>query len=322
MNSFARGLLLFSSVLAAGQAAAQSYPNRPIRLIIPLGIGGSSDVIGRLVTPRISELLGQSVIVDNRGGGAGLPGHELVAKATPDGYTLLLAASNFASNPVVFKKLPYDTEKDFEPIGLVAIIPTVLVVGPAVRVESAKELIALAKAKPGVLTYGSVGNGSGPHLTAEVFREMAGVQIEHVPYKGASAALTDLAAGRISFMFATTTSSRPFVTSGRVKPLAVSSQKRSVALPDVPALAESALPGFDVNTWLGILAPKGTPKPIVEQLNAILMQVLQEPKIDEQFKLLGATSSPGTPQQFRAHIGRELARWVNLAKTVKFEVAH
>ena len=317
-----RMLVFLCTLLAAAGSCAQAYPSRPIRLVIPLGVGGSSDVIARLISPRMSELLGQQIIVDNRAGGAGLPAHELVAKATPDGHTLLFAASNFASNPILFRKLSYDTEKDFEPVSLIAIIPTVLVAGPALPVTSAKELIALARSKPGALNYASVGNGSGPHLTAEVFRDMARLQVEHVPYKGAGAALVDLAAGRVSFMFATTTSARPFIADGRLKPLAVSSRKRSAALPDVPTLDEAALPGFDVNIWLGILAPRGTPPSHVDKLNKAVRQALQDPRIEEQFKRLGAAPAADSPAEFRAHIRREFNRWANLAKTVKFEVAH
>jgi len=310
------------AVTSVGTAYAQSYPSRPVRLVIPLGVGGSSDILARLIAPRMTELLGQSVVVDNRPGGAGLPAHALVAKASPDGYTLILAGSNFAANPILFRKLPYDTEKDFAPISLLAIIPMVLVVHPSLPVQTPNDLVALVRSKPNTLNFGSVGNGSGPHLTAEVFNNALGLQVEHVPYKGAAAVMSDMIAGRLTYMFATTTSSRALVASGKVKALAVSSRHRSAALPGIPTLAEGTVPGFDVNIWQGVLAPGGTEPAIINRLNSVIAMVLQDPEVKKQFQALGAEAGIGTPTDFQKHIRSELARWVKLAKSVKFEVAN
>jgi tripartite-type tricarboxylate transporter receptor subunit TctC len=306
----------------ASVAGAQDFPTRPIRAVIPYGVGGSADVVTRMITPSISANLGQSLVIDNRGGGAGLPAITLVAKAQPDGYTILVSASNLASNPILFKKLPYDAEKDFAPVSLIAIVPAVLVVHPSVAVNSAKDLIALAKAKPGVLNYGSVGNGSGNHLVTEMFANAAGLQLSHVPYKSAGAFMTDLASGRLNFVFATIPASYGFITGGRVRALAVSSLKRSSTLPDVPTIAESALPGFEVTTWLGALAPAGTPPTIVYRLNAAIVEAVQIPEVRERMKTVGAEPVGGTPAQMGAYLKSEIMRWTTLAKTVKFEVSN
>ena len=318
-----RALLLFGAfgVLAAA-ACAQDYPIRPIRAVIPYGVGGSADVLARVISPTISAKLGQSIVIDNRGGGAGLPAITLVAKAQPDGYTILLVASNLASNPILFKKLPYDTEKDFAPVSLIAIVPAVLVVHPAIAVNSAKDLIALAKVKPGVLNYGSVGNGSGNHLVTEMFANAAGLQLEHIPYKSAGAFMTDLASGRLTFVFATIPAAYGFITSGRVRALAVSSLKRSSTLPDIPTIAESALPGFEVNTWLGALAPAGTPPKVVARLNAAIVEAVQSAEIRERLKTLGGEPVGSSSTQMAAHLKFEIARWTTLAKTVRFEVSN
>jgi len=305
-----------------GQALAQSYPVRPVRMVIPLGVGGSSDIMARLLASPLTEALGQSVVIDNRPGGAGLPAYAMVARATPDGHTLVVAASNFASNPVLFKKLPYDTEKDFAPVSLLAVMPMVLVVHPSLPVQSAQDLIDLVRSKPNALNFGTVGNGSGPHLTAEVFNNALGLQAQHVPYKGAAAVMTDMIAGRLTYMFSTTSSSRAHIASGKVRALGVSSRQRSTALPDIPTLAETAVPGFDVSIWLGVLAPGGTRAAIVNQLNAVINRILQEGEMRKQLLALGAEPGSATPAEFQAHIRSEIARWTKLARTVKFEVAN
>ncbi len=301
---------------------AQDFPNRPVRAVIPYGVGGSADVLARVIAPSVSANLGQSLVIDNRGGGAGLPAFTLVAKAQPDGYTLLVSASNLASNPILFKKLPYDAEKDFAPIALIAIVPAVLVVPPGSSLHSAKDLIALAKAKPGTLNYGSVGNGSGNHLVTEMFANSASLQLSHVPYKSAGAFMTDLVSGRLDFVFATIPAAHAFISSGRVRALGVSSLKRSSTLPDVPSIAESAIPGFEVNTWLGALAPAGTPPKVVTRLNAAIVEALRAPGLGERLKTLGAEPVGSGPAQMGTYLTSEIARWTNLAKTVKFEVSN
>ena len=303
-------------------AGAQDYPNRPIRAVLPYGVGGSADVLARIIAPSVSANLGQPVVIENLGGGAGLPAITLVAKAPANGYTVLIVASNLASNPILFKKLPYDAEKDFAPVSLIAIVPTVLVVHPSLPVKSAKELIALAKARPGALNYGSVGIGSGNHLVTEVFANAAGLQMEHVPYKSAGAFMTDLAAGRLTFVFATIPASYPFIMSKRVRAVAVSSLKRSSTLPGVPTIAETAIPGFDVNTWLGALMPAGTSANIVSQFNAAIVKALELPEVRERLKTAGGEPVGSTPAQLAAYLKSELSRWTTLAQTVKFEMSN
>ena len=310
------------TVLVATAASAQDYPSRPVRAVLPYGVGGSADVIARIIAPAVSEHLGQSLVIDNRGGGAGLPAMTLVAKSAPDGYTVLMAASNLASNPILFKKLPYDAEKDFAPVSQIAIVPAVLVVNPSSPLQSAKDLIALARAKPGALNYGSVGNGSGNHLVTEMFAHAAGLQLEHVPYKSAASFMTDLSSGRLSFVFATIPAAYAFISGGRVRALAVSSLKRSSTLPDIPTIAESAIPGFEVNTWSGALMPAGTPARVVARFNAAIASAVQQPQVRERLKTVGAEPAGGTPEQMGKFLSVEIRRWINLAKVVKFEVAN
>jgi len=307
---------------ATNAIAQQDYPTRPIRLVISNGVGGNTDTVARILTPRASERLGQQIVTDNRGGGAGIPAYELVARAAPDGYTLLITASNFASNPILFKKLPYDAATDFAPVTLVAIVPTVLVVHPSFPAQSVKDLIALAKAKPGTLNYGSVGNGSGNHLTTEMFAHAADLRMEHVPYKSAAMVMTDLASARLSFVFATVPAARGFIASGRVRALAVSSSKRVAALPDVPTVAEAAIPGFEVNTWLGVFAPLRTTPAVIGRLNSTLVEVLRLPETRERLLAIGAEPVGSTPEQLGTHLKGELNRWATLAQKVKFEVAN
>ena len=311
-------LLLTTSVASA----QQTYPNRPIRGVIPYGVGGSADVLARVIAPGIAANLGQSLVIDNRGGGAGLPAMTLVAKAQPDGYTMLIAASNLASNPILFRTLPYDAEKDFAPVSLIAIVPAVLVVHPGSPVNTTKDLISLAKSKPGSLLYGSVGNGSGNHLVTEVFANAAGLKLEHVPYKSAGAFMTDLASGRLNFVFATIPAAYAFVSSGRVRAVAVSSIKRSSTFPDLPTIAESAIPGFDVVTWLGALMPTGAPLPAISRMNRAIREAVVTPEVRERMKVLGAEPVGSSPAQMALHLKSELTRWTTLAKTVKFEVSN
>lgn len=309
-------------VFAGSVTGAHAFPERPLRAVIPYGVGGSADVLARIIAPGISANLGQSLVIDNRGGGAGLPAFTLVAKAQADGYTLLISASNLASNPILFRKLPYDAEKDFAPVSLIAIVPAVLVVHPSVAVKSANDLIALAKAKPGVLNYGSVGNGSGNHLVTEMFANAAGLQLSHVPYKSAGAFMTDLMSGRLNFVFATIPAAYGAITSGRVRALAVSSLKRSSTLPDIPTIAESALPGFEVNTWLGALVPHGTPASVINRLNGAIVDAVQKPEVRERMKTVGGEPVGSSPAQMATYLKAELTRWSTLAKTVKFEVSN
>ena len=305
--------------LVAGPAFAQDFPNRPVRMIVPYGPGGVTDITARIIAPGMSEELGQQVIVENRPGGAAIPGFDLVAKSKPDGYTIVAATTALAAQPILFKKLPYQADKDFSPVSLVIVMPTILVIHPSIPARNVKELIALAKSKPGALNYGSAGNGSDNHLTAEVFKYAAKIDALHVPYKGGGAVMIDLVAGQIAFVFSPVPTAHSYVSSGRLRALAVSGSKRNAAFPDVPTVAET-LPGFNVNAWLGLFGPGGTPANATDRLFAATDRTLQRPEVSKRLTAMGAEVVGGTPAQMGAHLKSEMDRWVNLAKQVKFEV--
>ena len=313
--------LLAAGVLAAAPATAQDFPNRPVRMIIPYGPGGITDITARIIGPGMADDLGQQMVIENRPGGAAIPGLDLVAKARPDGYTIVAATTALAAQPILFRKLPYQADRDFAPISLIVVAPTVLVVHPSVPARSVKELIALAKSRPGALNYGSAGNGSDNHLTAEMFKSAAKIDAVHVPYKGGGAVMLDLAAGQVSFVFSTLPTALPFIGNGRIRALAVSGLKRNASLPEVPTVAESALPGFNVNAWLGLMAPAGTPAGIIDRLHAATVKSLQRPEVRKRLADTGADVVGSTPAQMGAHLRTELDRWVKLAREVKFEVA-
>ena len=313
--------LLAAGVLAAAPATAQDFPNRPVRMIIPYGPGGITDITARIIGPGMADDLGQQMVIENRPGGAAIPGLDLVAKARPDGYTIVAATTALAAQPILFRKLPYQADKDFSPVSLVIVVPTILVIHPSIPARNVKELIALAKSKPGVLNYGSAGNGSDNHLTAEMFKSAAKIDAVHVPYKGGGAVMLDLAAGQVSFVFSTLPTALPFIGNGRIRALAVSGLKRNASLPEVPTVAESALPGFNVNAWLGLMAPAGTPAGIIDRLHAATVKSLQRPEVRKRLADTGADVVGSTPAQMGAHLRTELDRWVKLAREVKFEVA-
>ena len=303
---------------AAGMAVAQDFPNRAIRMIVPYGPGGITDITARTIAPSMSEDLGQQVVVENRAGGAAIPGFELVAKSKPDGYTIVAATTALAAQPILFRKLPYQAERDFTPVSLVMLSPTILVTHPSLPVRSVKELIALAKARPGALSYGSAGNGSDNHLTAEVFNNAARIDTLHVPYKGGGAVMADLAAGQIGFVFATIPSAHGFIDAGRLRPLAVSGLRRNPAYPDVPTVAESGLPGFNVNAWVGLFGPAGMPAAVTERLHAATVKTLRRPEVAKRLASLGGEVVGGGPAQMAAHLRGEMERWAKLAREVKF----
>jgi tripartite-type tricarboxylate transporter receptor subunit TctC len=305
--------------LVAGPAFAQDFPNRPVRMIIPYGPGGVTDITARIIAPGMSEELGQQVIVENRPGGAAIPGFDLVAKSKPDGYTIVAATTALAAQPILFKKLPYQADRDFSPVSLVIVMPTILVIHPSIPARNVKELIALAKSRPGALNYGSAGNGSDNHLTAEVFKHAARIDALHVPYKGGGAVMIDLVAGQIAFVFSPVPTAHSYVSSGRLRALAVSGSKRNAAFPDVPTVAET-LPGFNVNAWLGLFGPGSMPANATDRLYAATAKVLQRPEVSKRLTAMGAEVVGGTPAQMGAHLKSEMDRWVNLAKQVKFEV--
>lgn len=312
---------LFASALAvlATAATAQDFPARPVRVLVPYGTGGVTDITARIVTPRMAEALGQQIVVENRPGGASIPGTDAVAKAKPDGYTLLLTSTALAANPILFRKLPYDAVRDLAPVAFLAIVPTVLVVHPGVPANTVQELVALARTKP--LDYGSAGNGSGNHLTTEMFKHAAGVQAQHIPYKGGGAVMADLVGGQVAFVFAVLPTAYPFIQGGKLRALGVSSARRNPALPNVPTVAESGVPGFDVNEWLGIFAPAGTPPAVVEKLNTAANAALRHPEVLEKLRGVGAETVGGPPDMLGAHLRSEVGRWARLARDVKFEVS-
>jgi tripartite-type tricarboxylate transporter receptor subunit TctC len=302
---------------ASANAQTPAYPGKPIRWIVPFPPGGSTDLLARVVGQKLTESWGQQVIVENRGGAGGTLGAAEAARAPADGYTLLMGAIHHTIATSVYPKLPYDFQRDFAPITVVAIVPNVLVVNPAVPAKSTKELIAYAKANPGKLTYGSAGMGTAHHLIGELFNLRAGTEIVHVPYKGSAPAVADLIGGQVSIMYDTVASCLPHVKSGKLRPLAVATAKRSSALPDVPTIAESALPGFEVTTWFGALAPAKTSPEVVAKLNAEMVKILNMPDVRKRLLEAGAEPVGNTPEQMAAQIKRETEEFGKIVKQAK-----
>jgi tripartite-type tricarboxylate transporter receptor subunit TctC len=308
-------LLAALTLCMAPLALAQTYPSHPIRLVVPFPPGGTTDILARAVAQKLSESFGQQVIVDNRPGAGGNIGTELVAKAAPDGYTLEMGTvGTHAINASLYSKLPFDHVKDFVPVILVAGVPNVLVVNPALPVHSVQELIAYGKANPGKLYFASSGSGTSIHLSGELFKTMTGVQMTHVPYKGSAPALTDLMGGQVQLMFDNLPSSLGFIKAGKLRALAVTSAERASALPDVPTIAESGVPGFEASSWFGVLAPAGTPREIVQKLNAEIAKWLATPEAREKLASQGAIAAGGTPEDFARHIAAETAKWAKVVK--------
>ena len=296
-------------------ASAQGYPNRTIRLVVPFPAAGTTDILARAAAQKLTEAFGQSVVVDNRPGAAGNIGSDLVAKSAPDGYTLLMGTvGTHAINPSLYSKMPYDHVKDFVPVVLVAGVPNVLVVNPALPVNSVADLIKLAKDKPGQINFASSGSGTSIHLSGELFKTMAGVDITHVPYKGSSPALVDLIGGQVQIMFDNLPSALPQIKAGKLRAIAVTSLKRAPVLPDVPTISESGLPGFEASSWFGVLAPAGTPAPIVARINAEVNKWLQSAEAREKLLSQGAEAAGGSPEQFAQHIRAESEKWAKVVK--------
>lgn len=307
-----------AGALLAGMMAhavhAQTWPGKPIRMIVASTPGGILDTVGRTIAARLAESLGQPVVVENRAGAGGIIGTEAVAKAAPDGYTIGKIATSHAINPAVYAKMPYDTMKDLAPITQTVNLTNMLVAHPSVPVASVKELIALAKAQPKTLTYGSAGNGQSNHLSGALFASLAGIEITHVPYKGSAPALTDVIAGNISMMYVDILSATPNVKAGKLKALGVTGLKRSVAVPEFPAVSET-VSGFNGSSWLGMVAPAGTPKEIVARLSAETAKVLALPEVRERFLAQGVEPVGSTPEQFAAFIEAEMPRWAAAARS-------
>ena len=300
---------------AASGSSAQSYPNRPVRILVPFPAGAGVDIVARMLGLPLTDLWGQAAVVDNRPGAGGTIACELAAKAAPDGYTLLLGnISTFAMAPSLYKKVNYDPVQSFAPITLVNTSANVLVAHPSVPAATTQALIALAKAKPGQINYASAGSGTSPHLAAELFKSMAGVDLVHVPYKGSPQALTDLLGGQTQIMFASLVSALPHIRQARLRALGVTSLKRAAALPDLPAINEAGLRGYDVSVWMGIVAPAGTPPAIIAQLNRQIAALLQSPDIRERLAVQGLEAASNSPAEFRTYIASEVRKWAVVIK--------
>jgi len=290
-------------------AVADVYPSKPVKLILPFPPGGGTDILGRLIGEQLSARLGQPVVQENRGGAGGNLGAEAVARAAPDGYTLLLAAPTLAISPTLYPKLAYDPLKDLAPIALVASVPNVMITHPSVPARTLQEFIALAKRRPGELNFGSGGAGTSNHLGGELFNMVAGVKLEHVPYKGVNLAMQDVLAGNVQLVFIGIPAAAPHIRAGKLRALAVVAPRRSSALPDVPTAAEAGLPGFEVTTWYGVLAPAGTPRAIIERLNAELARIMLAPELQPRLADMATDPRAGTPEEFGAYLREETAKW-------------
>lgn len=306
--------------IASGTPLAQPYPNKPIRMVIAFPPGGTSDFVGRVVAAKMSEYLGQPVVVDNKGGASGLIGTQAVQQAAPDGYTILLAPSDFTLIPGLQQKPPYDPVKDFAAIGLLINYPHVIVAYPGLPANNAKELIALAKAKPGVINFASGGNGASNHISGVAFTHAAGIDLTHVPYKGNGPAITDLLTDRVQILFTSMGPVEAHLKSGKLKAIAVTGPKRLAALPDVQTVAESALPGYEFLTWYGLAAPAGTPKPILDRLNADLRRAMASPEVKEKLASIGGDLTVTSPEEFTVMIKSEVARWQKLARDTNLKL--
>ena len=295
-------------------AHAQAWPARPVRLIVPYPPGGPTDVLTRIVAVKLSEAMGQPVAIDNKAGASGMIGSAEVAKAAPDGYTLLGNASIHVINPSLYPKAVFDAIADFTPVTQLANVPLLLVVNNALPVKTVNELVAYAKANPGKLNFASSGNAAAPHLAGESFKLATGIQMQHVPYKGSAPALTDLIGGQVQLMFDSMPSAMPHVKAGKLRPIAVTTAKRSAAMPDLPAIAEAGVPGYDISTWYGLWAPKNTPREIVERLAAETAKILKLPEVRDRYAALGADPVGSTPTEFAAYCNSELAKWAKVVK--------
>ncbi|MGZ8211488.1 MAG: tripartite tricarboxylate transporter substrate binding protein [Burkholderiales bacterium] len=308
-----------ASLLAAG-ASAQTYPAKPVRIIIPYAPGGSTDVIFRLLAPRLGEILGQQVIIDNRPGAASTIGLEIVAKSPPDGYTVGVNNIAYGANPAIYRKMPFDSEKDLLPVTLVSIVTMVASVHPSIPARSIKDLLALAKAKPATLTYGSAGNGSANHLATERFAHMAGIKLVHVPYKGGGPAVVSIVQGETSLLFATIPSAIQHFKTGKLVALAVSSAKRNSALPNLPTISEAGVRGYEAIEWQGIVVPAGTPQNVIRTLYQAIAKAAQVPETRDKVAALGAEFVNSTPEEFEKFVKNELVVWSKVVKEVGIKI--
>jgi tripartite-type tricarboxylate transporter receptor subunit TctC len=299
---------------AAFSATASEYPSKPIKWVVPFPPGGAMDVMARTLGEKLAQSMKKPVVIENRAGAGGVIGSGLVAKSDPDGHTLMIVSIGHAVNPSLYPRLPYDAAKDFEPVSLVGIVPNILVVNPSIKATSVKDLIALAKAEPGKLSYASAGTGTTVHLAAELFSSIADVDIMHVPYKGSSPAVTDLIGGQVNMMFDSVSSAKPYIESGRVKALAVTTTKRSSLFPNVPTMAEAGVKGYELSGWYAVFVPAKTPKPIVDRLHSELVKALKQPDVLQRFKSIGAEPVGSSPDELATYMKSETARWTKVVQ--------
>jgi tripartite-type tricarboxylate transporter receptor subunit TctC len=309
-----------SSALMIGAVQAQSWPTKPIKFIVPYPPGGGTDVIARIVQEPLAKELGQQVIIDNRGGAGGSIGSALAAQSPSDGYTVLFTLSSHTINPSFYPRLPFDTERDFSPVVTIASLPQILVANPNFPAKNVKEVIEMAKAKPGSISYASVGNGSPGHLAGAMMATDAGVDMVHIPYRGGGPAITDVIAGQVPLLWVSIPAAAQFVKSGKVKALAVSTVKRSAVFPDVPTMAESGFKDFEVDSWYAMFVPASTPKPIVERLNKAALKVLAQPEVKEKLLSQGAEAVGDSPSQLGAVVKKEIAKWKQVVKAANIKV--
>jgi tripartite-type tricarboxylate transporter receptor subunit TctC len=308
--------LLFMPMLFATNAVAQEWPNKPIRWIVPFPPGGAMDVMARALAEKSSKSLGQAVVIENKPGAGGNIGADFVARSDADGYTMMITSIGMATNKFLYPKLSYDPVKDFAPVSLIAIVPNVLVTNATQpNVKTVSDVIANAKAQPGKLTYASAGNGSSIHLAGEVFTSMAKIDMQHIPYKGSNPAVTDLLGGQVNYMFDSITSAKPHIDAGKLRPIGITTSKRSKALPNVPTIAESGLPGYEVTPWFAVFVPAATPKPIVNKLNAALLDALKSPEIKAKFDGIGAEPLGTSPDELAIYLNKEIERWGKVIST-------
>ena len=313
MKLLLKTLLVFSGLIASLAWGQADYPSKPIRMIVPFPPGGVTDIVARTVSVKLSAELGQPVVVENRAGASGAIGAELGARAAPDGYTLIMGnISTLGINPITFAKLGYDPITSFDPISLVAVQPLLITVHPGVPAKNLAELVQLAKSQPGQLNYGTA--GSSIHLAVEQFNSLAGIRMNHIAYKGSAPAITDLVGGQIQVLFDPFSSIYPLVAAGKIRALAVTTEKRAAAAPQLPTVAEQGYAGFDVSSWQGIVVPAGTPKPIIQRLYRGLVTVMASPEVKEKFAQYSAFATASTPEQFAAYIKEELGRWQKVAQ--------
>jgi len=314
-------VLAVVALALAPVAAGQAWPTKPIKLVAPSTPGDAPDVIARMVAEKLSIALGQQVVVDNKPGAGGVVGSDAVAKSAPDGYTLIMGnAGSHGINAAVYSKLPYDIQRDFAPVSQVAIAPNVMVINPNVPAQSVAEFIAYAKSQPGKLSYASGGNGSSAHMSMELFKSMAGLDIQHIPYKGSSPALTDVVAGQVVVFIGNMPPTVPLVKAGKLRALGVTTKSRSALMPELPTISEAALPGYETVAWFGVLAPAGTPPDVVNRLSQEIAKIAKSPEMREKLLAMGAEPVGSTPDEFKAVIDRDIAKWKPLAQKVGIKV--